>query len=181
MNLQVTHRFDAAGTVRLRCLGDVDQYVTNTRIVAVRAGHLINRQVGGAEYNYGSGSPRIISAFRDDGGTFGSSGADRWPRLRCPQVPGCSQPSSTSTPAVEGIDALCKLTAGSAVDQVNVALDETQRSIMSLVGAHTFGAGGGTVRLTCRSAPDFPRIYPIHAYWIKLTAIQASGLTQKVL
>ena len=39
------------------------------------------------------------------------------------------------------------------------------------------GAGGGTLSLNCHSNPNVP----MHAYWIKLTAIRAGTLTQKVL
>jgi hypothetical protein len=181
MYLQVTHRFATAGTVRLRCRGDVDQYITNSRLVAVRAGHLVNRQVGGAEYNYGSGSPLIISAFRDDGGTFGAAGQT----LATLTLPAGSWMLSAKlyvTRDEYGSRVLCTLIAGQAVDQVSAAPEEGHSSIVHLVGAHTFGAGGGTLRLTCRSAPDYPiGSSPIQASWIKLTAIKLSGLTQRPL
>jgi len=63
------------------------------------------------------------------------------------------------------------------VDQDAVALDANQRAVLSLTGGVTFGSAGGTVRVNCQSFPDAP----IHAYWVKLTAIRASGITLKAL
>ena len=179
MNLQVTHNYDAVGGVTLQCKSDVNPVVSNVRIVAVQAGHLVNRQMGGGESTSGSGYPLIISGFRDNGGAFAGTPAT----LGALTLPAGSWLLSAKLyldiGGSQGMDALCKLSAaGPAIDQVNLVLDKYQRAIVSLEGAHSFGAGGGTVRVTCQSVPDY---LIIHAYWIKLTAIKASSLTQRVL
>jgi hypothetical protein len=175
MNVQVTHRFPTDGTVTLRCSAADDLFVSNYRIVAVRAGHLVNRQVGGAEYNYGTGTPQIYSAFRDDGGTFGST-ATTIASLVLPAGSWMLAAKLYVDPGINGgFHVLCKLAAGARVDQVDTVTYQSHRSIITLLGARALGATGGTVRLACQSAPNVPA----HAYWIKLTAIQASTLTQK--
>jgi hypothetical protein len=177
MSMQVTHRFDTSGPVTLRCRADVGQSVTNTRIVAVRAGHLTNRQVGGPVFDYGSGTPRIISAFRDDAGAFGST-ATTLASLALPAGSWLLFAKLYGAPDLQGLHARCKLAAGAGIDSVDEALAAGAYSVMSLIGAHTLGAGGGTARLVCSAgSPGFT----VQARWVKLTAIAASSVTQRAL
>jgi hypothetical protein len=62
--LQVAQVFSSPGKARLQCRGSQSASADNTRIFAIKAGKLTRRQLGGSASTGGTGTPRIISAYR---------------------------------------------------------------------------------------------------------------------
>jgi hypothetical protein len=182
--MTVVHHFPTAGSTHVDCYRDASggiPYLSNLKITATKAGKLTNTQMGGSGSSHGSGSPRVISAWRDASASHSGNGSyqsvgqmnvprGRWWIIAKAQLEG---------PAVGLVPVLCQLKAGSDVDlsRVGLAPTSTQTDVnpISAQIVHVFSSKT-PVRFRCKADA---------ASWevrhVKITAVQAGTLTNRVL
>jgi hypothetical protein len=183
--LQVVHRFASAGVVELECRGPWHWTATWVALAAVRAGTLTNRALdNGSQVTGGSGTPRVISGYSDGPKTIARS--DSWQTIRALSLP-AGRWSVIGTLAVQDSvpyeiparQVACRLVFGvdSAETRLRQNANVTDRGVMVTTLTHSSGSAG-SVKLQCRRTGGAGSVV---ATFIKITAIQASLLSQRAL
>jgi hypothetical protein len=177
---QVVHKFTSPGAVELSCASGTHLHASDVRITAVKAGHLVNREFGGGEFNYGSGTPQIISGFLDASSIIpGDGAAHTVGTLSLPAGSWAVSAKLTVGETTSGYYSFvsCRLVMGSDSDRTNVVVHDSEEhfATVELVRAHTFASGGNAKLVCVVDGTDSS----IQASNVKVTAVQAASLTTK--
>jgi hypothetical protein len=183
--MTVVHRFSAAGEAILRCNAHLAGTASIGRIsvTAIKVGMLTNGPIGGAGTTTGSGSPRVVSAFRDAPLTTPSNTMSAPQVLSLPQgrwwivakaVLLGPENSNIASPIH------CLLGAGSPNNLGGDVGDVTatpfgfqgSRAVMGLQMVAQFDSGGGDAFFRCSNQ------YASHSItWLKMTALKLGKVT----
>ncbi len=183
--LTVVHRFSAPGEARLRCLA----LTANTAviglisIIAVKAGTLTNGTIGFAGTTTGSGTPRIIAAFRDAAVNTEPNQLSPIQELPLPQgrwlvVAKAVVSGGNSGNFVSSVH--CQMAGGSGPDaaadtghfELAPTISPGSFAVVGLQVVATIGSSGGKAIFACSSQVND------HTFsWLKLTAIKLGKVT----
>jgi hypothetical protein len=179
IGVQVGHAFGTSGNVALQCRAIHPFSTDHVRIIAVQAGKLVRKTFGGSSSSSGAGTPTVISGHAD--GPLSLAGGATATTLGTLALPAGKWMVSAKAVFQDGSAFLvtCKLLLGSSnADQVDSRGGPTGFAGMYLQGGHAFSSAG-TAKLVCTDQAGAPG--DVHAWYIRMTAISASSLTQVVL
>ena len=179
ISVQVGHVFSTSGPAALRCRASHPFSTDHVRIIAVQAGKLVRKTFGGSSSSAGSGTPTVITGHAD--GPLSLAGGATGTTLGTLALPAGKWLVSAKAVFQDGSAFLvtCKLVLGvSTADQVDSRGGPTGFAGMYLQGGHVFSSTG-TAKLVCTDQKG--ALGDVNAWYIRITAVSASTLTQVTL
>jgi hypothetical protein len=179
--VQVGHVFASSGSAKLQCKANSDFSTDHVRIVAIKAGKLTRRELGGSSRSSGAGTPAVVAGY------YEKTNASSW--LPIPNSASYATVGSLALPAgkwyisaklqlQDGGHALveCRLiTAGADMDGAASRGGPTGFAGTYLQVGHAYGSAG-TARLQCRADGA-----GVKTSYIRITAVSAATLAMPLL
>lgn len=187
--LTVVHRFAAPGQAKLRCGANVAAATAIGLIAinAIKVGKLTNGPIGGAGTTTGTGSVRVISAYRDATVTTPDGQWSMEQELTLPEgrwwIAAKALVSGSTTNIASSVH--CALLAEQndtvfAADTGHTIVAPLgfagHRMVMSLQMVTRFGTSGGTADFRCSSMWN-----SFSTSWLKITAVKLGKVTAQTL
>lgn len=188
--LTVVHAFGSPGEAVLRCAAHVagSAVISLISMHAVKVGKLTNGPVGSVGTTTGTGTPQVISAFRDavlftDESDWSAPqdlplSQGRWLIIAKAAVSGAQSGNILSMIQcrVVGMSGSSQLFGDVVVGHLAPVGLPSSRMVMAVQTAGRFGPAGGFVRFECSSQGSG------HGFtWLKITAIKLGKLTLRDL